>query len=363
MSGVVNSLTGNEQGNQINLLGISRSQTVGGRNVSLTNDELTLKKIKLYLIEHFVEPLISRKIENVNFNTYNFSYILTKLNTVKYLDPAEIEVYEKIVIFVQETVSTYNDNKMMTSKLYRNKGNVAHFVNQLPFITLKPHYEVYNSLYGRPGGFKYDKKILNEIKNILDANPGIIFKDVEKKLNYRFNESILQMKFIKNLEKDPASRKIEYIVYEKIFDKKYHNNQYNDKILALLKEIIEEYPTYTIKSIKKHIYMNNRYWSQYFIEKLTDKKTIEDHYDDLFGKPINNVYKKNYIKLIEEILKTYPDIESEDLEYEFEFRQPIWAELLLKNQTINALLFKQNRFLPTYDRTTGKTVKAPEMTF
>jgi len=171
------------------------------------------------------------------------------------------------------------------------------------------------------------------------------------------------MKFVKNLQKDPASRKIEYIVYDKIFDKKFHNNKYNDKILEIVKNIIEEFPTYTIKSIKKHIYINNRYWSQYFIETITGKKNIEDYYDELFGKPINNIYKKNYIKLIGEILKEYQDIELEDLEYEFEFRQPIWAELLLKNQTINALLFKQNRFVPIYDRTTGRTIKAPEMTF
>ncbi len=359
----VNSLTGNQQGNQINLLGVSRSQNIGGTDINLTDDELSLKKIKLYLIDNFVEPLIMRRIENVNFNTYNFSYILQRLNKLKYLDPEEIKVYEKIVIFVQETVSTYNDNKMMTSKLYRNKGNVAHFVNTLPFITLKPHYEIYNSLYGRPEGFKYNKKILDEIKNVIEGNPGIVFKKVEEILNYRFNESVLQMKFIKNLQKDPANQKIEYIVYDKIFDKKFHNNKYNNQVLEILKKIIDEYPTYTIKSIKKHIYINNRYWSQYFLEKDLDKKDAKEYYNELFGKPIDMVYKKNYIKLIEDILKEYPDIETEDLELEFEFRQPVWAELLLKNQTINALLFKQNRFLPTYDRTTGRTVKPPKMTF
>ena len=64
-------------------------------------------------------------------------------------------------------------------------------------------------------------------------------------------------------------------------------------------------------------------------------------------------------------MNEFPDISDEDLELEFEFRQPIWAELLLKNQTINALLFKQNRFKPVYvnDDKGTTTIKAPPMNF
>ena len=144
----------------INLTGDAGVVVAGG--TQLTPQENELKKLKIYLIDNFIEPLIMRKIENVNFNTYNFEYILTRLNRLKYLDPQEISVYEKIVIFVQESLATFNSNEVMISKLYKNKGNVAQFVNTLPFITLKPHYEVYNSLYGRPEKFIYNKRARNQ---------------------------------------------------------------------------------------------------------------------------------------------------------------------------------------------------------
>ena len=254
----------------------------------------------------------------------------------------------------------------MISKLYKNKGNVAHFVNTLPFITLKPHYEVYNSLYGRPEKFRYNKKILKEIQSILKDNPGIVFKKIEAIINYRFKDSIMIMRMKKNREKDTESRKIEFIIYDNIFDKTFHGNKYNDNIVKILSDIVKEQPTLTVKGIKKYIYDNHRYWSQYFLESIhDDRKTPEQHYDLLFGKPVDNIYKINYIKLIKEIVNEFPDIGDEDLELEFEFRQPIWAELLLKNQTINALLFKQHRFKPVYvnDDKGTTTIKAPPMNF
>jgi len=348
----------------INLTG--DAGVVIGVQSELTPQQNELKKLKIYLIDNFIEPLIMRRIENVNFNTYNFEYILTRLNRLKYLDPEEISVYEKIVIFVQESLATFNSNEVMISKLYKNKGNVAQFVNTLPFITLKPHYEVYNSLYGRPEKFRYNKKILTEIELILKDNPGIVFKKIEAIINYRFKDSIMIMRMKKNREKDPESRKIEFIIYDNIFDKTFHGNKYNDNIVRILTDIVKEQPTLTVKGIKKYIYDNHRYWSQYFLESIhDDRKTPEQHYDVLFGKPVDNIYKINYIKLIKEIVKEYPDISDEDLELEFEFRQPIWAELLLKNQTINALLFKQNRFKPVYvnDDKGTTTIKAPPMNF
>jgi hypothetical protein len=346
----------------INLLGETQAT---GNTKELSAEELQLKKLKKYLIDNFIEPLIMRKVENVNFNTYNFGYILTRLNRLKHLDPEEIAVYEKIVIFVQETLGTYNSHERMVSKLYKNAG-VAQFINTLPFITLKPHYEVYNSLYGRPEKFKYDKKILKEIEAILKDNPGIVFKKIEGIINYRFKDSAMILKMKKNIEKDTASRKIEFIIYDNIFDKTQHNNKYNDTIVGIITEIIKNEPTLTTKGIKKYIYDNHRYWSQYFIESIHDNsKSAEECYDILFGAPIDKNYKNNYLTLIKHILKEYPGISMDDLELEFEFKQPIWAELLLKNQTINALLFKQNRFHPVYinDKKGTTVIKAPPMEF
>jgi len=329
----------------IDIIGNFNIQSTSSSGGTLSQDEIDFKNLKAYLLDNFIEPLILRKVENVNFNTFNFSYILTRLKQLEYVDKEEALVLERIVIFVQETVGTFNQNEEMISKLYGRKGQVAQFVNTLPFITLKAHYEVYNSLYGKPDGFVYDEKILNEIKNILDKNPGMVYRDIEKTLNYRFNNSVLQMKFKKNMEKNPQNVKIEYLVYDKIFDKKYHEQEYNSSILRILKDIIKENPTFTISDIKNYIYVNHRYWSQFYLTPLHSKeRNPEKIYDEMFGEPVNKQYNHNYIKLIKIIIEEYPDISNTELELEFEFRQPIWGETLLKNQSINAMLFKQTRF-------------------
>lgn len=344
------SLTGAEQGNTINLTGLAQYNTS-----VMSTDEINLKKLKIYLIENFVEPLIMKRVENVNFNTYNFAYILSRLGELKYIDPGEVSVYEKIVEFVQNTVGTYNQNATMISQLYADKKTTAQFTLNLPFITLKAEYEIYNSLYGRPDAFSYDKKILEEIRSIVKEQPGILYKDVKKILDYRYNDTVLLIKHKIHEENDPNGKKIEYLIYDRIFDKTLTNNKYQPKILEILITIIKENPTFTFDSIKKYFYDNHRYWSQYFLESLHKKhKTLEDRYDMIFGNPIDKNYKKNYINLIREIVNEYPDITDKDLELEFEFRQPIWGEMLLKNQTLNAFLFKDSRF---------KTERAPDVTF
>lgn len=344
------SLTGQNQSGAINLAGVFQYDTS-----NLTTDQINLKKLKKYLIENFIEPLIMRSVEKVNFNTYNFAYILTRLNDLKYIDPDEVSVYEKIVEFVQNTVGTYNQNATMISQLYADKKTAAQFTLQLPFITLKAEYEIYNSLYGRPDAFSYDKKILEEIRSILKEQPGILYKDVKKILDYRYNDSILLIKHKIYEENDPNGKKIEFLIYDKIFDKTLTNNKYQPRIIKIILTIIKENPTFTFSSIKKYFYDNHRYWSQYFLESLHKKnKSIKDRYDIIFGSPVDKFYRKNYMDLITTIVNEYPDISEQDLELEFEFRQPIWGEMLLKNQTLNAFLFKETRF---------KTDKAPNVTF
>ena len=344
------SLTGAEQGNSINLTGLSQYNAA-----AMSNDELNLKKLKIYLIENFIEPLIMKRVENVNFNTYNFAYILTRLNELKYIDPGEVGVYEKIVEFVQNSVGTYNQNATMISKLYANKKTTAQFTLNLPFITLKAEYEIYNNLYGRPDAFSYDKKILEQIKSIVEEKPGILYKEVEEILNYRYNDTILLIKHKIHKENDPNARKIEYFIYDKIFDITMTNNKYQPKILEIIKTIMENHPTYNFGSIKKYFYDKHRYWSQYFIDSIHKKsRSLEDRYDVLFGPPVDGFYRKNYINLIREIVNDYSEISDLDLELEFEFKEPIWGEMLLKNQTMNAFLFKQTRF---------KTEVAPKTNF
>ena len=157
----------------------------------------------------------------------------------------------------------------MISQLYADKKTTAQFTLNLPFITLKAEYEIYNSLYGRPDAFSYDKKILEEIRSIVKEQPGILYKDVKKILDYRYNDTVLLIKHKIHEEDDPNGKKIEYLIYDRIFDKTLTNNKYQPKILEILITIIKENPTFTFESIKKYFYDNHRYWSQYFQNRYT----------------------------------------------------------------------------------------------
>lgn len=338
------SLTGETISNNLSLDGENESN--GSIQYSLTSeDAISFRKLKLYLIENFMEPLIYKELENVNLNLYNFSYILNRLSKFKSVDPKEVELYTKIVEFVQKTVATYNTTADLMARVYAN-GSMPNFVNELPMITLRAEYEVYNALYGRPVKFSYNKKILREIKLILSQYPGILVKDIEKIIDYRLDNTIIHRKLKKNdtYDTDGNVIKLEYRIYKKLF--KCLGDKYDQELLDILRKIIEDYPEFTLLDIKKYIYENHRIYTHKLLDNIYEKPiTLKDRYDALFGKPGNgDFYKKNYLNLIEEIIKKYPTINNDELAVEFEFKQPIWGELLLKNQTINAILYKDSRF-------------------
>ena len=122
----------------------------------------------------------------------------------------------------------------------------------------------------------------------------------------------------------------------------------------ILKDIIKDNPIYTIGDIKQHIYVNNRYWSQFYLEPLDNTSTNPKKlYDSIFGAPVDKHYNHNYIKLIQVILGEYPEISQAELELEFEFRQPIWGEnLLIVFMSLSPICFlKDSRFL---EKLTGR---------
>lgn len=304
-------------------------------------------KLKLYLIKNFVEPLIYKDFKHVNLNMYNFSYILQKLKSFKELEKKEVEIYTTIVEFVQTSVAQLIHTAHIENNFYKSAG-FQHWIgkHELPPIILRAEYEIYNGIFGRPVGFAYDKLILKEIKEIKDKNPGILLKDVEYILNRKFKDTVIEEKFLTNqeLDDDGEEIKIEYKIYKKIF--KLEHNKYNKQLLEIIELLILNNPTITLAEIKKDIFLNHRYYVSFLIEDVFERDIgAEEYYDSLFGKPaISETYNSQYINLINEIMRKYPNISESEVGLEFEFRQPIWAELLLKNKSLNSILFSNTRF-------------------
>ena len=141
------------------------------------NDIKALKKMKSYLIEHFIEPLLRRELKRINFNIYNFAYITKVLQRYRHLDKAEIDIYLKIVEFVRNTVAVYNKNAEFEEKLYTTSGFVG-IIKEVPMITLKAEYEIYKSMFGMPKLGNFGVQRLAALKNIIETYPGAEYNKV-----------------------------------------------------------------------------------------------------------------------------------------------------------------------------------------
>jgi hypothetical protein len=156
-------LSGKKQLNQINLTG----------KISLLSssysEPIEVIQIKIQIMNKLIIPLMTNKWEYLKENAFFTDILISKIN--KYYEKYNLEdlvMYREFVraydIMINEHVQLENIEK----KMYEDLGNA--FIYKTSMIKLKPEYELYNLIFGRPmrnKGEKYDRDILSRLEDLV----------------------------------------------------------------------------------------------------------------------------------------------------------------------------------------------------
>jgi hypothetical protein len=149
---------------------------LSGKNSFVENIPMEVKSLKIKIMNAIIIPLISRQWNTLNENIFllnsfkksiHFYYQNYKLE--------ELIIYRDLLnileILVGEHIQLENMEKQMYGKS-ENSENLTQMVYKTTMIRLKPEYEIYDNIIGKPKREKnesYNELIIKDIQLLLKS--------------------------------------------------------------------------------------------------------------------------------------------------------------------------------------------------
>lgn len=155
--------------------------TIGDTSLdSFTKEYIQLKN---FIVKTFMKPIIRKDIDIVNLNTFNFTYLLKKLNSFSnFFNDAE--VFIKLIETIKSTIEVSNENAKLYDIVY-GKAKDTQLLFRTTAVEFLPEVQIYIQLYGKPKELsEFDEQLIHDIKQILLYSETITFDEIKEKLGY-----------------------------------------------------------------------------------------------------------------------------------------------------------------------------------
>ena len=160
-SQTTSSLTGINQINNINLTGKSFI-------CEKLKEPYYITRLKKVIFNRFITPLFTKNWQIIEQNIFSVSLIKEKLEKyIKDDNNEDLQVYLSFLNVVIEVLGEHNHFENL-EKLYHPKDTIGTIKFKIPKIRLRPEYELYKLIIGKPKKFKdYDDRVLKYIETQL----------------------------------------------------------------------------------------------------------------------------------------------------------------------------------------------------
>lgn len=133
---------------------VPNQHTLSGKNTSQSLCiPVEIKKLKLRIMNTFILPLLSKQWKKIQDNLFLLDQIQEKLSF--YYESYKIEdikMYQDILSVFEILVQQQIQLEDMETKLYGKNGSepIIHMIYRTTMIKLKPEYELYDNILGKP---------------------------------------------------------------------------------------------------------------------------------------------------------------------------------------------------------------------
>ena len=149
---------------------------------------LPVNKLKKSIINNFIIPIHLNNWTSIKENFFLLDKIQQKINKYKdNYDNHDLEIYEHLITFIKNIFDQHNEFQELESKLYGKntlENNLATLIYKTPTIRLKPEYEIYNLIFGKPDKKNqetYNMSYINEIQQMLSEDD-VTFEKIKNKI-------------------------------------------------------------------------------------------------------------------------------------------------------------------------------------
>ena len=165
------SLSGKNHSTAIHLSG-KLSSLSGSKDFSLE-----IKRLKEAILTQILVPLLSNQWEILYQNVFFLDILKKKIQSYHSFSiwREELSVYLDMLNLLEKVISEHRELEEIEKKMYGSVGGgageeVISFVYKTTAIRMKPEYEIYDAIFGKPQrekNEKYREEVLQEIQRML----------------------------------------------------------------------------------------------------------------------------------------------------------------------------------------------------
>ena len=163
------SLTGKNDSSSIHLSG--KTCSLNSRNEL----SLEIKRLKAAIISQILLPLLSNQWETLYQNIFLIEILKKKIQSYHSYSQwrEELSVYDEMLQLLEKVINEHRQLEEIEKKMYGTGvagEEIMSFIYKTTAIRLKPEYEIYDTLFGKPQrdkNEKYREDILQDIQSML----------------------------------------------------------------------------------------------------------------------------------------------------------------------------------------------------
>ena len=126
-------------------------------------------------------PLIRKDMDIIKLNSFNFDYLLKKLNNYALMFK-DTGIFINLIESIKAAIEITDENEKLYQIVYGNSKDTT-LLFRTTAVEFKPEYQIFIQLYGEPTSFEeFDGDKLSEIKNILITYPALTYNELKTKL-------------------------------------------------------------------------------------------------------------------------------------------------------------------------------------
>ena len=182
------SLSGKHINNSNNLTG---KKHINNDNII---ENVDIQKLKMQIMSIVLFPIITQQWNIIIENKFVISVIKKKIDKLykKYYEKyyhhnhptlKDLIFYKDVLMLAESVINEHVELTELEKKLYGKNNDVSTIVFRTKMIKLRPEFEVYNLLIGKPEKeMSYDDDILSYIKQLVNQED-ITFDKIKKQIN------------------------------------------------------------------------------------------------------------------------------------------------------------------------------------
>ena len=175
--------------NKITTLSLSGKTIIKPNNISgkilcqENNIPLDVNKTKIFIMNTIIIPLISKQWNKLQENLYCLDKIKKKMDTYyRYYKIEDFIIYKELINAFENILSEHKQLEELEKTVYGTSKDLSTMIYKTALVRLKPQYEIYDIIFGRPIRSKneeYNQNIIDEIENLLKVD-GITFDNLRE---------------------------------------------------------------------------------------------------------------------------------------------------------------------------------------